>query len=289
MTQTEHRAEPAIAGENVLPLIIRMSPERMGEEMFVALKNGETHRLRHLLAMGGDPDSRAKDGYTLLMTAVKDNAEDAVDALLSAYADINALGPDGKNAILLAAGGNPSIARTLIEHYADLSHIDPSSPDAAEAAKRSGNYSLAAEIEMRKNNENYQKAVERKKKEIAEKKEERSRLHSMFCSLGESLSSAYDSAAETTRSAKDYIVEKTVKAKDKTVRAAKAFAAVCSRQTHAITGMCSKFIADFRLPASAAQSPSVEDFRNNASEMLALHACAAPVPAPVFAPAPVFS
>lgn len=273
MTQTERRTEPRNDDGNVIPLVL-LTQERMGEEMFVALKKGETGRLRHLLSMGGDPDSRNKDGYTLLMVAVKDNSEDAVDALIAAYADLNALGPDGKNAILLAAGGNPSIARTLIENYADLSHINPASPDAADIAKRHGNYSLAAEIELRKSNENYRKAAEAKKKEIEAKKEERSRLREMACAVGDTFSSAFATAAASTRSAKDYVVGKTVMAKDKTVRAAKAFAAVCTKQATAFTGMCSRFFT----PAETL-SP-LDAFRFESTEMLAAKDFVGPLPQP---------
>ena len=88
--------------------------------------NGDTSRVKALLACGADPNARAPSGEWLLHVAVRDQAIDMVRALLEAGADANAKDRDsGDNALHLAAyDGYEEGIRLLLEYGGDATQHD---------------------------------------------------------------------------------------------------------------------------------------------------------------------
>lgn len=207
-----------------------LAREVLSGEMFAALQAGETHRLRHLLARGGDPDAKNAGGYTLLMVAVKERYEDAVEAILGAYADINMKGPGGLTALMLAAaGGNLSIAKVLAEEYADITEINEAGLDAPEMARRSGRPDIALVLEQKKQMDAYRKAVEEKKRQIEHRKQEREHKKRLFSSFMDGMEAAASATASYGRSVADYFRETADTVTQKAVAGARAVKCYCSR------------------------------------------------------------
>ncbi|MDY7029894.1 MAG: ankyrin repeat domain-containing protein [Spirochaetota bacterium] len=89
---------------------------------------------RYLLSKGADPNIRAKDGSTAIITAAG-NAPDAVEPLLSAGADVNARADDGSGVLtecvfgVLYKGYPMGLAELLAAEVSDTDEA-LSSPDA---------------------------------------------------------------------------------------------------------------------------------------------------------------
>ena len=200
--------------------ITQIVEECLSEEMFVTLKKGEIHRFCSLLAAGGNPNAVNREGYSLLMVAVKENAEDFVDALVNAVVDINMRGPGGVTAMILAmAGGSYDIARTLLNNFTDLSGIRDGN-----SARKHGREDIARQVEMAKQSAFYAKKAAEKKKEIERAREEqetKSYFASLSANLTSSFSSAFDTAAAKKKSAKEYVWDIAATTKKKTVAKAK--------------------------------------------------------------------
>ncbi len=203
--------------------------ERLSEEMFINLRKGEIGRFRALLAMGGNPNAVNREGFSLLMVAARDNAIDAVDALLNVPGlDINMKGPGGIASIVLAmAGGNFDIVKTLMREYADVSDITD-----VEEARKHGRHDLAAQLEMAKLSLIYAKNAEDKKKQIEKEKlqhESEFSFAKFRASVAISISEVYGNVAVKTKAAKDYVWEAAATAKKKTVEKAR-YAKECTSE-----------------------------------------------------------
>jgi ankyrin repeat protein len=87
-----------------------------------AARNGQAQSISVLVASGADPDTRAGvNGWPVLMHAIHKDQPQAVSALLSSGANVNATGPNGETALMMAAGyGYTDIVRILLHHEADV-------------------------------------------------------------------------------------------------------------------------------------------------------------------------
>ena len=73
------------------------------DDMLVAIKTGSAPDVRAILNRGLDPNTVDREGYTLLMLAIRDGNGDIVDVLLAAKANPNARNIHGDTALRLAA------------------------------------------------------------------------------------------------------------------------------------------------------------------------------------------
>jgi hypothetical protein len=114
-----------------------------GGALHAAAREGDLVALRSLLA-GGDPDVRDADGRTPLHDAAAAGQAGALEVLIEAQADLDAIARSGRTPLIEAAeGGHVEAARVLLEAGADVnrSHRGGS---ALEIAERLGHRSLAA-------------------------------------------------------------------------------------------------------------------------------------------------
>lgn len=248
-----------------------LTQDSLSEDMFAAVRTGQISRLRTLLAMGGNPDAKNAEGYGILLYAVKEKYEDAVEALLGSGANPNMKGPGGITSLMLAAaGGNFAVAKLLIANYVDISDINDGGEDAIAIARREGRYDLVALLEQQKNIESYNKQVAEKKKEIEKIEIERQRSSSFISSLSSNLSSKFMSAY-------DNVADKACRAKDYVKSVAKAFAAATARKSHAAVCLCSKFFSFKNMAGPEAEA---------AEDHVKPRSLEAPPSKPVAAPAP---
>lgn len=87
-----------------------------------AVRTGDIEQTRSLIDNGADPNARAGvNGWPALMHAVHKHQTGSVIALLKGGADIDARMPDGKTALMMAAGyGYNDIVRVLLDRGADV-------------------------------------------------------------------------------------------------------------------------------------------------------------------------
>ncbi|MDA7946850.1 MAG: ankyrin repeat domain-containing protein [Hyphomicrobiaceae bacterium] len=79
-------------------------------------KHRSTEMVAELLVAGADPERRAKDGYTPLMSAVDSGEVAKVSLVLSESVSIDAETNDGRTALVIAAGGeHPAPVRRLLK------------------------------------------------------------------------------------------------------------------------------------------------------------------------------
>ena len=71
-------------------------------ELMLTAANGDSERVKELVAFGADVNARGKSGTTALMYAARNNRTEIVDYLLSKGADLNAQSAKGSSAIILA-------------------------------------------------------------------------------------------------------------------------------------------------------------------------------------------
>lgn len=165
------------------------TPEKLGEDLFTAIREGDVDAVRELIREGARPDSRDAEGVTALMYAARENYEKMVDVLLEEGADPLLKSDKGLTALMYAAsGGNLEVAKLIVQNYADRGVTDESSPDAAELAREKGHYALAALIEQKRQAHLFNRIAKQRKK--AQEKKEAEKRHDIESPVTEGLFSA---------------------------------------------------------------------------------------------------
>lgn len=92
------------------------------EDFFAAVRSDNVRVVRHLLALGFDPNTLDPDKRTGLLIAAREPSPKVAQALISTLGiDLNRLNAAGENALMLAAlGGHEDIVRSLIDRGAEL-------------------------------------------------------------------------------------------------------------------------------------------------------------------------
>lgn len=91
------------------------------DDLFSAVKAGDTREVGDLIAQGMEPSSTDAHGYSLLMYAARDGRLDMVRLLLDRQAKVDARNFVGETAIMLAAyNGHLETVKTLRERGAAL-------------------------------------------------------------------------------------------------------------------------------------------------------------------------
>jgi ankyrin repeat protein len=108
------------------------------DDLFNAVRAGDSGRIKALLQGGADVNVRDDLGATPLMNAVALPGQDCVRALLDAGADVNAVTTTGATALMWATGQTPNV-RLLLEHGADLNAKAKSGATALLTATRRAN------------------------------------------------------------------------------------------------------------------------------------------------------
>ncbi|RKR88171.1 ankyrin repeat protein [Micromonospora pisi] len=112
------------------------------DELHYAALRNDVDLIRQRLAAGVPVSMRERrEGYTPLHFAAQDGAAAAVDALLSAGADVDALSNRGQSPLWLAVMNSRRapdgvVVRTLLEHGADRNLRDQGGQSPLELAQR---------------------------------------------------------------------------------------------------------------------------------------------------------
>jgi ankyrin repeat protein len=110
-----------------------------------AIKRGDAHALRDLLAGAADVDARDRKGQTALMLAAHAGDRDAVEVLIAHRANLNVTAKYGLNALMLAIiAGHADVARLLVDAGTDLLARGTGAPGFADKTA----YDLAVERGM---------------------------------------------------------------------------------------------------------------------------------------------
>jgi len=94
--------------------------EDVDSELLKAAENGQTDRVKSLLAAGADVNAADNEGVTALIWATYKGHSQTVKALLHAGADADAKGMDGLTALMNVKSGNGKIVQILADGGADL-------------------------------------------------------------------------------------------------------------------------------------------------------------------------
>jgi uncharacterized protein len=117
-----------------------------------AVKRGDRHAVRALLAQGTNPDARDRFGQTGLMIAAYAGHDGVVEELIVAGARLDVVAKFGLTALMLAVvGGHPDIARRLVRGGADRTLRGTGAPgfakkSAEDLARERGLTALADEL-----------------------------------------------------------------------------------------------------------------------------------------------
>ena len=109
------------------------------------MRSGSYEVVKAVLSAGADPDTPGPDGRTALIMSARVGDDAMVDALLEAGADASlASAEDGTTALMWAAnGGFGSIVDTLLAAGADVGAVAADGWTAWEAAEQAGHSDLA--------------------------------------------------------------------------------------------------------------------------------------------------
>lgn len=115
-------------------------------QLLTAALQGDLASMRAALAVGASPNARqsgTKEGWTALSCAVLSGNAEAVQLLLAAGAEVNALCFDGTTALHKAClWGHVYIAALLIEHGAEITIADQDGWTARQLAAAQENQAL---------------------------------------------------------------------------------------------------------------------------------------------------
>ena len=118
------------------------------EELFEAVIDGDTARVRELLGRGANPNAKDRYGNTPLHVAAAWGYADVVKMLLDHYAYVNARDNSGATPLHRAAAyGRADIARLLLEHGANPSIRDKDGRTPLDIARGRGHEEVARVIE----------------------------------------------------------------------------------------------------------------------------------------------
>jgi len=148
LTRLETRMDPASMTEDIeleldrqpINFRVRVRAEAgYGTELIMAAENGDTGRVRSLLAAGSDLEARDENGLTALMWAIRERHRETAELLLAAGADVNARDLDGQTTLMWAAyEGHLDIAQALLRIGADAEGENDSDATAMQLAACSG-------------------------------------------------------------------------------------------------------------------------------------------------------
>jgi uncharacterized protein len=115
------------------------------DELFAAVKVGETVKVGQLLAAGADPNVRRQAGLTPLISAALGGRAEIAKLLVDKGADLNAKSDSGMTALMVAAAeGHGEVAQLLLEKGADPNIRDASGLTAFRIAALKQHKELAA-------------------------------------------------------------------------------------------------------------------------------------------------
>ena len=122
---------PLLAGTLVRDAAIRNA------ELFTAVREGSSSRIRAALDKGASPNAVGDQGMPVLLSAIVNCDQDAVSLILNRGADPNVRSADGATALVLAAGDFAKVV-ALVEKGADVNARSGTgrTPLAAAAAQR---------------------------------------------------------------------------------------------------------------------------------------------------------
>jgi ankyrin repeat protein len=112
------------------------------DELHYAALRDDVELIRRRLAAGVSPSAREeREGYTPLHFAAQDGAARAVEVLLAAGADVDALSKRGQTPLWLAVMNSPrapdgAVVRALLRHGADRDLRDEGGQSPYELAQR---------------------------------------------------------------------------------------------------------------------------------------------------------
>ncbi len=97
------------------------------DELFAAVKSGQTAQVGQLLAAGADPNIRGQVGLTPLISAALGGRAEIVKLLVDKGADVSAKSDNGMTALMVAAAeGHKEVAQLLLAKGADPNILDAS-------------------------------------------------------------------------------------------------------------------------------------------------------------------
>ncbi len=114
-----------VTSKTAAPTSPKTSDPALGPALLTAASDGDTARVRELIARGADLEVRDERGRTPLVAATKNRAVDAARALIDAGADVNAKDDLQDSAYLYAgAEGIDDILELTLTHGADLRSVN---------------------------------------------------------------------------------------------------------------------------------------------------------------------
>lgn len=133
-------------------------PQRVKSELLKAIEDNNIPRAKTLLASGADPNDRANDGATMLMTGIRYGSSEMTILLLENGADPNATTFDDQNLTAMdqliyrnqdrAVAYSGKIAALMIQKGYNVNHRDVSGRTALEKAMQYGARSAEKNVEI---------------------------------------------------------------------------------------------------------------------------------------------
>ncbi len=121
----------------------RMAREKRQEQLFMAVRAGDSNSVRRLLSEGTDINAPDRRGWTALMYAAANNRIDIANIFMASGGDVNARDNVGWTPLMVAVGnGHPQMVELLLKHGANREARDLYGQTAAMKAALAGHKAI---------------------------------------------------------------------------------------------------------------------------------------------------